>query len=224
MTGKSRAMDENMASMMRSAILMENTGLLSELISGCDDLYARCEIDFSPLNFAVRRKNEASIEVLLRSGFDPSAPAKVDCEFDVLVTPLCVAVSNSCDIEIIRSLILAGADVDRRAATGPAVVLAAVHERMDAVRLLVESGCNVNLPDANGYTAIQEACAFLNAFDIARYLAANGAKVSQVKHMSLVGDGFYSELKTIAESAKLKRRLKKSTRKSARRADASLGL
>lgn len=91
--------------------------------------------DWTPIHYAIYHHREAALTHFLRTGGSPN---------DVTGTgqpPLCVAVSNG-NIEIIRILLEAGADVDAHTRDGgeTALHLAAKNGRSDIVDLIVAAG------------------------------------------------------------------------------------
>src|SRR5579859_5120801 len=114
-----------------------------------------------------------------------SAKANVNARSDYDETPLMEASWNGC-VEVVRTLIAAGADVNAGRAddTNPemsgdtALTMASSSSgRPEIVRALITAGANVNAKDADGYTPLAAAARY-GQLEAAQALVAAGADVN----------------------------------------------
>lgn len=87
---------------------------------------------------------------------------------------------DSGSVATVRRMLDEGASPNTLVYDSPAVMWAIWDERFYVVKLLVDRGADVNLPDTNGYTALMAACDMSNQ-RIANFLLANGADVNAVE-------------------------------------------
>ena len=129
-----------------------------------------------PIHDAAKTGNLAEVEKLLASGVDIN---EKDAGFH---TALYWA-SDAGNLEIMRLLIKNGADVNAQNLTGRTPIMGALlasqgallAKQRDAVRLLIESGANVNLADDDKTTALDDAVR-LNQSEVVDMLIKAGGK------------------------------------------------
>ena len=95
-----------------------------------------------------------------------------------LVTALCKECANKdgCDINVIRDLIERGVNVDGRSGSSPALHIASSNGHIEVVKLLLESGADVNLEDMYGSSAL--ICAARGGHkDVVELLLENGVNL-----------------------------------------------
>lgn len=95
------------------------------------------------LLIAIMGNNLDAVEALLRLGANPSLPLER--------APIGVACSLG-SIEIISALVAAGADVNGKVGSEPAIWRAALSNRTDAVQLLLQNGANIDAANREGET------------------------------------------------------------------------
>jgi ankyrin repeat protein len=83
--------------------------------------------------------------------------------------------------------IKSGADVNVTIeGLGPPIVITAVGDNYDGVKLLLDGGANVNAEDSEGYTALI-AASFSNRPDVVRLLLSKGANVNAASNLMVDG-------------------------------------
>ncbi|KAI8933666.1 hypothetical protein NX059_009387 [Plenodomus lindquistii] len=109
--------------------------------------------EWTPIYYAIYHQREAALTHFLRTGGSP------DDITGIGQSPLCIAVANG-NVEIIRILLEAGADVNARTRNGgeTAVHIAVKNGRNDIVDLLIAAGSDLELQtDETGETALHYA-------------------------------------------------------------------
>ena len=121
--------------------------------------------DKSPLVAACLDRNEKLVFTLLSYGADPNLASKACDSNSKVIHPLFVAVKNS-DIDIVTSLLKAGADVNAVNREGESALLVAaqklnssyhsnlLRKKISVVRLLLEHGANCNTRTPHGHTPL----------------------------------------------------------------------
>ena len=87
---------------------------------------------------------------------------------------------DSSSVASVRRLLDKGASPNTLVYESPAMMWAIWDDRYYVVKLLVDRGANVNLPDTDGYTSLMAACSMGNQ-KIARLLIDKGADVNAVE-------------------------------------------
>ena len=141
--------------------------------------------DFT-LDFGAWRYTLEEVQSAIRSG------ANVNAKDDLGHTPLMYAAGYSGDPEIIKALILAGANVNETAnprlpdAEGPPwfegatplIWAANSTKNSDVLRVLIQAGADVNLKDDMGWTALMHAAYHNGDLEVLRVLIQGGAEVN----------------------------------------------
>ncbi len=106
-------------------------------------------------------------------GIDPNIPYEM--------RPSLHAASMTGQLEIVRSLLESGADVNERDKDfGTSLLSASQEGRLEVVQLLIEFGADVNTPDRIGWTPLQIASRH-GHIDVIRLLLNHGAHVNAKK-------------------------------------------
>jgi ankyrin repeat protein/predicted lipoprotein with Yx(FWY)xxD motif len=126
----------------------------------------------SPLVAAIRKKDAAAVQTLLRQGAKPNAPQGDGS------TPLIWA-AHVDDVGIADALIRAGARADAANDTGfTALHVACVNRNAAMVQRLLAAGGNPNAASLNGETVLMT-CARTGNADAVKALLARGARVNE---------------------------------------------
>lgn len=155
------------------------------LIKAGADVNAKDSADATALMWAVT--NIEKTGMLLEGGAEVNAVSKSG------VTPLLIASNNNGSLEIIRLLLLKGADWKVKDATGTTALIGAAHSGdLSMVRFFLEKGADINEANKGGISPIV-ASSFSGHYDVTKYLVAKGANVNvsntfagKVKH-GLIG-------------------------------------
>lgn len=119
---------------------------------------------------AVMANNRDAVQMLLKLGANPDVP--------LARAPLGVAASVA-SFEIVEALVNAGADVNGRVESEPAIWRAALSNRRDVVQLLVQRGAAIDAANDDGETPAI-AAAQAGHFTMAGTLVASGASLFAV--------------------------------------------
>ncbi len=128
------------------------------------------------LHWAAHQGDQATVDLLLRAGANAAAGNRYGA------TPLALAVSNA-NGAVVESLLKGGADPNTAWPGGETVLMTAARTgRVDAVRLLLAHGANVDAREAmRGQTALMWAAAEGHG-DVIRALVEAGADMKAVSH------------------------------------------
>ncbi|MDR3458658.1 MAG: ankyrin repeat domain-containing protein [Verrucomicrobiae bacterium] len=107
----------------------------------------------TPLVYALDRRTSESARALLAAGANPDA-----IRYDGFPAIVLVVAANTVDVELLKSFIKAGANVNATDRDGKAALhWAADKNRKDLVELLVQAGADVNLRTKSGLTPLNYA-------------------------------------------------------------------
>jgi uncharacterized protein len=152
--------------LLKQAINYSQNGLLEYLVLREEDLDFVHD-DSTALNFAIKKKNLAAAEILLRYGANPNiAPNSVSSiHLAVQYTP-----------ELIDLLIEKGASIDAKNAEGlTSLTIACIKSDEDTCIKLVNAGANIHVDDAIRRKPIYWACS-KGYYNFAKILLERGAK------------------------------------------------
>ncbi|MDH4158450.1 MAG: ankyrin repeat domain-containing protein, partial [candidate division Zixibacteria bacterium] len=152
------------------------------LIERGADVNIRTEANRTPLHSAAQRGTVAIAELLLANG------AEINAADDAGWTPLTMAAISDRPADIMKFLILKGANVnppviiDKEAPSGCRNIMtplhmAAANGRLEAAEILVENGAKVNVLDDRGLTPLHNAVG-RGQGNMAEYLLSHGAFVN----------------------------------------------
>jgi ankyrin repeat protein len=122
---------------------------------------------------AITAKNTVYAKLLI----DKGANVNVRLSSKESHTPLRAAIKNNLDIEIIKSLILAGADLNEKG-DDPPLLHFVLNSGMDEIaKLLIEHGADINLENNKGETPLFEAVRWTkdDNYDFLQFMIAHGA-------------------------------------------------
>ena len=134
-----------------------------------DDEYEEYDNPRTPLEAAVFKGDLSTLRILLRAGADPNPPVWYE-------TPVLVIAAAKGQVEIVRELIAAGANVDRGFDELP-LHTAAQKGHLEVVHLLLDAGANVEGYEEDYWTALMSA-SLAGHLDIVRLLVERGADVN----------------------------------------------
>ena len=175
---------------LAEAAFNANTEMIRALLDAGADPNAAGPDGQTPLMLVARTANVDAAKLLLEKGANPNAK-----ETQRGQTALMWAAAAS-QAPVMRELLAHGAEVDTRSATdlmtplvssepraqprppgGMTAMLFSVREGcLDCVKLLVEKGAKIDLPDPEGVTPLISSI-FNTHFDVAKYLIEQGANV-----------------------------------------------
>jgi len=185
------AVDEKGNTALHLALSQSQLGLVEPLLENGADVNAFEGFE-SPFHYAIRWGYEDLSQLFIKHGADVN---KANQEGD---SPLILAVGEN--VEITRILLENGADVD---VTSQGVsyfegerespIARALHEYnynfsltddavTQVVRLLIEHGADVGVPDSSGRTALHVAAGLADSYDSMELLIESGANVNAKDH------------------------------------------
>ncbi|MHC4206322.1 MAG: ankyrin repeat domain-containing protein, partial [Planctomycetota bacterium] len=167
---------------------------VKQLIAKGADVNAKRTNGKTPLLRAASRGHLDVVKVLLENG------AKVDVgggKYTPLFHPIW---DKNIDIEMVRTLIASGADVNAHPKDEKTTPLfyAVFYNRPQVARILIEAGADVNTRTEDGLTPLHIALRRANA-EMARQFAGTGVKVPALHNAVLEGD--LTKVKGLIESA-----------------------
>ena len=134
--------------------------------------------DFTALALAVDRNDKQTVKMLLNHGANPNAKTPADGTsppYDIIIS----TAAEKGDVEMMEMLLNAGGQVDARTGMGVTpLMLAAGHDHIAAVQLLIRRGADVNAKDERGFCAMSFAkdMRLQNHDAVIRILRGAGAK------------------------------------------------
>lgn len=113
------------------------------------------EEDWTPLLNAVENRDLDMVRLLLSKGADPNAAPDIVAEEDQKGFSALMRAAHYGELEIVESLIAAGADLAQADSDGvTAINYAALHRHPDCLRLLLRHGADPNCIGSEGYASI----------------------------------------------------------------------
>ncbi len=120
-----------------------------------------------------------SLSILLVELCSPATRAQDDIEHDPPGERLATAIESG-SVAAVRRLLDEGTSPNAVMYDSPAMMWAIWDDQYYVVKLLIDRGADVNLPDDEGYTPLMTACSMRNQ-RIAKLLIDNGAEINAVE-------------------------------------------
>jgi ankyrin repeat protein len=147
----------------RACATKSNLPILSKLLECKNvDLNLQAYHQFTPLHYALSKKNSDAVKILLsRKDTNGLTLVNVNVKADFGCTPLHVAICNKVGLDLIKLLLAHGADLNAQTDQGGSVIHAAIDYDSEALDFLLDTGkCNLELKDERGYTPLGHAIGF----------------------------------------------------------------
>ena len=153
------------------AAMIDDTEAIESLVQQGAGIDAIDEAGFTPLMAAAACGTSASLRLLIRLGADTNKPGRDD------TSPLTYAVARG-HIDLVRTLVLHGAEPDGRLSGGPNAVVTAVDlDQAEALEVLLDARADVQDADDRGNTLLHHAAA-LGRVDACGVLLRHGADIN----------------------------------------------
>lgn len=156
-------------------ITKKDSEMLNLLINAGMPLEQKDDENYNALYYAIIYNNIEAVNLLLSNGANPSARVGKK-ELPLLI----YAVSSNIQPEILELLLLAGAKIEAKSASGlNALVNAVINKNFEAVKVLIKYGTDVNTRYSDNRTPIFDAV-LINNYTITKLLIEAGADINIV--------------------------------------------
>jgi ankyrin repeat protein len=147
---------------------------IKKLLAKGEDINSRNKYNWTPLIYAIRRRQTEAALFLIEQGADVKLQARWGPRSEPEVESAIIWAAMQGDLLVLRRLIDAGADVDTRDEDGMTPgMFAANRGYIDLLQALIDAGGNMNLQNKLGWTALMSADP--KRFDIMELLLKKGA-------------------------------------------------
>lgn len=148
---------------LHEAIEAVDIQAVREMVAQNPELIHECRGDHSPLDTAISMRRVELVDAILELGFDVNAKVgyaqmtalHYACTEDDVSTMQCAPIEDT--LEIIKRLLLAGAELGARSRDGDTPLHYAVRHHVDSVRVLVEAGADIKAINKAGKSILDGA-------------------------------------------------------------------